>query len=174
MFVFLAHYLARSALIPLYILFMCYSRRRMIAGTSTQNLCPPTTCPGICCCSSKSNLNPAPLIVIRLLMLRLYFLACSESTAISESPINTYSCFGCRTLFSQESFGHSKMTGHSQGKKKLKIYLFIGLNALALSTHILLWPKRPSMLYRGAIPFLVAFAGDLKIQRDGNKFRAGR
>lgn len=49
----------------------------MHTGTNTQNCCPPTTCPSVCCCSSKSNLNPAALIVIRLLMLRLYFLACT-------------------------------------------------------------------------------------------------
>lgn len=47
-----------------------------------------------------------------------------ESTAISESPINAYSCFGCRTLFSQESFGHSEMTGHSQGKKMEDLFIY--------------------------------------------------
>lgn len=70
------------------------------------------------------------------------------------------------------------------GKKKRKIYLFIGLNALALSNTLSHSPKHTlftlaqkaqhALLYRVAIPFLVAFAGDLKIRRDGNKFRAGR
>lgn len=66
-----------SILIPLCILELFYSHRHMDTATNTQKYCSPTTRCSVCCHSSKSSLSPAPLIVIMLQMLCLFFLACT-------------------------------------------------------------------------------------------------
>lgn len=86
----------------------------------------------VCCRFSKSSLSPAPLIVIMLQMLCLFFLACTGGN-INFRELNKHiQLFRMKDTDFPRHVVILRWQAMVREKIKIKIFSFIGLNALSL------------------------------------------